>query len=233
MAVFCTKCGRKAGADARFCPSCGNNLVILSSSTAVPQGAAGLANLNKPRTQNTSSSVNNTVPEETRIGTIQGNDRKNYFIPIVALCGIVLIGLMAYFTIGNKENSEPETIPSSIESRQMTDTSDSDTDTPQSDSDDKTTEDSYQTGSSDFILPSSSRKQLQDSDLSSLTLEELGVARNEIFARHGYIFQTEKYATYFSKKTWYSPNASYDGSLNELEKYNIQLIQSKEKSLQP
>lgn len=30
--------------------------------------------------------------------------------------------------------------------------------------------------------------------------------RNEIFARHGYVFKTEKYRECFGKKKWYRPD---------------------------
>lgn len=37
---------------------------------------------------------------------------------------------------------------------------------------------------------------------------EIDVMRNEVFARHGYIFKREDLADHFSKKTWYSPRYS-------------------------
>ncbi|OFI05543.1 hypothetical protein CLOACE_16260 [Clostridium acetireducens DSM 10703] len=66
-----------------------------------------------------------------------------------------------------------------------------------------------------------------DSELKSLSKETLSLARNEIFARHGYIFQTEPYKSYFNSKTWYKLDASFKGTdeeLNETEKYNVKLI---------
>lgn len=85
--------------------------------------------------------------------------------------------------------------------------------------------------SSDFIFPNSSHVKLTDFDLKPLTKEYLALARNEIFARHGYVFQTEPYKSYFRNKTWYKPNPSFkEGELNEIEVYNIQLIIKHEKS---
>ena len=82
-----------------------------------------------------------------------------------------------------------------------------------------------------YILPDSSTRYLSDSEVSSLSKEQLDLARNEIFARHGYVFQTQKYADYFNSKSWYVPNPSFSGSLDDLnayEKYNVQLIQKYE-----
>ena len=61
--------------------------------------------------------------------------------------------------------------------------------------------------------------------LSELTREEINLLRNEIFARHGYIFNSEAYNSYFSQKSWYTPDESYDGSLlSGIEKDNIDII---------
>jgi hypothetical protein len=80
---------------------------------------------------------------------------------------------------------------------------------------------------SDYIFQDSSNIKPTDSELKSLSKETLSLARNEIFARHGYIFQTEPYKSYFNSKTWYKPDASFKGTdeeLNETEKYNVKLI---------
>lgn len=42
-------------------------------------------------------------------------------------------------------------------------------------------------------------------ELSSLCEEDLDIMRNEIFARHGYKFRSEKWQRYFGSKDWYMP----------------------------
>ena len=55
--------------------------------------------------------------------------------------------------------------------------------------------------------------------------QELTYARNEIYARHGYIFQSKELAEYFSRKDWYHPDSEFDEStFNEYEKYNSRYI---------
>lgn len=86
---------------------------------------------------------------------------------------------------------------------------------------------------SDFIFPNSSTQELSVSALENLTKEELGIARNEIYARHGYIFNQEPFKSYFKSKNWYVPNSQFKGSNNDLypvEYTNIQLILQYEKS---
>lgn len=84
-----------------------------------------------------------------------------------------------------------------------------------------------------FILPGSDQRRLTESEIANLTLEQLRVARNEIYARHGYIFKSEELNSYFKQKSWYHEDAAYDGiTLSEIEKYNVELIQNNERSLQ-
>lgn len=86
--------------------------------------------------------------------------------------------------------------------------------------------------SGDYILSGSEFKRLSEGEIDALSLEQLRLARNEIYARHGYIFKSEDLKAYFSQQKWYHPDASYDGTtLSEVEKYNVELIQNRERSL--
>lgn len=87
------------------------------------------------------------------------------------------------------------------------------------------------TASGDFILSESGFRQISMQDISSLSPEELRIARNEIYARHGYIFESEDLQMYFSNKAWYYPDSFYDGTLSEIEKYNVDLIKMREEQL--
>ncbi|MFD4707944.1 YARHG domain-containing protein [Gottfriedia sp. NPDC058432] len=80
----------------------------------------------------------------------------------------------------------------------------------------------------EFILPMSNIRKLTQDDLDYLTKDELSYARNEIYARHGYIFKTVKMRNYFLAKTWYSPNVNYNGTLSQIETYNVKLIKDRE-----
>lgn len=89
---------------------------------------------------------------------------------------------------------------------------------------------SYGTG--DYILPNSSTTYLTRADLAGLSQEQLRLARNEIYARHGRKFKTKELQDYFNSKSWYTgtieSNAFKDDYLNAYEKENIKLIQSLE-----
>ncbi len=92
-----------------------------------------------------------------------------------------------------------------------------------------------QAASSDFVFPRSSYELLTYNDLYGLSSHDLYVARNEIFARHGYIFVNDDLRARFSGMPWYTPlyteeQFSWD-LLNEVEQSNIALIQQREAEL--
>ena len=58
-----------------------------------------------------------------------------------------------------------------------------------------------------------------------LSIDDLDIMRNEIFADYGYIFKTKKWNEYFSSKNWYKPlYNNVDDKLTEIDKFNINLI---------
>ena len=82
----------------------------------------------------------------------------------------------------------------------------------------------------DFIFPDSDSVELTYNDLNSLSVEELFIARNEMFARYGYIFDDNSNLTkFFKSKKWYSPNSNYYGKLySQVEEDNCKLIKTVE-----
>lgn len=83
-----------------------------------------------------------------------------------------------------------------------------------------------------YLFPSNS-KYITASDLQGKSAEQVALIRNEIFARHGYIFETEPYRTYFNQKSWYVPNYDFDWSmLNSIEKENVDFITKYEKEME-
>lgn len=79
-----------------------------------------------------------------------------------------------------------------------------------------------------FIFPDSDIRKLTSADLTYLSKEQLKIARNEIYARHGHMFQTKDMQAYFSKQSWYRENPYFTGTLTDIEVYNVELIKSRE-----
>ena len=72
---------------------------------------------------------------------------------------------------------------------------------------------------------------LTDDDLKGLSKSELRIKRNEIFARHGYIFKSKDLQDYFSKQDWYT--AKYEDvtdKLSNIEKQNVEILKKYEDS---
>ncbi len=91
--------------------------------------------------------------------------------------------------------------------------------------------------SSDYFFYDSAIRYLSDSELAGLSLQQLCYARNEIYARRGYIFQSQELRNYFGAKSWYNPTipSEYfsDSVFNEYELANINLLKDYEYALNP
>lgn len=79
-----------------------------------------------------------------------------------------------------------------------------------------------------YILPDSDSRYLTEADLDGLTGEQLRLARNEIYARHGRIFDSPDLKEYFERQPWYlgtTPSSQFSESvLNGWERANLELI---------
>lgn len=82
---------------------------------------------------------------------------------------------------------------------------------------------------SEYVLPNSDTVKYTREELDKLTLEELRLARNELFARYGTYFGVSDLDDHFKSKSWYTPKMSvsefYDSiEMNEVELANLRLI---------
>lgn len=84
------------------------------------------------------------------------------------------------------------------------------------------------TGTENYLLPFSSSRLVTESDLQGFSPSELVLARNEIYARHGRLFQDPTIARYFQAQTWYNGIIAADDFsedvLSEIEVQNIRFI---------
>lgn len=72
---------------------------------------------------------------------------------------------------------------------------------------------------------------LTEEDVADLTLEQLRVLRNTIYARHGRKFKSADLRRFFSRFDWYRPRYAEINPkvLSKTEKHNIALIQRMER----
>lgn len=80
----------------------------------------------------------------------------------------------------------------------------------------------------EYVLPISSHLPLTQENLANLSDNELWIARNEIYARHGRRFTNEYLQLRFGSCTWYqgtiAPEQFDEGVLSQIERDNIQLL---------
>lgn len=96
---------------------------------------------------------------------------------------------------------------------------------------DVSTEDEPETMEMEYIFPDSDSRYLSEDELINLDSDALKLARNEIFARHGYIFKDKGLQEYFNSTTWYKGTVkgedfNMEKEFNDFEKENVALIGS-------
>ncbi len=90
----------------------------------------------------------------------------------------------------------------------------------------------------DVIFPGISSHYIDVSELYNYDLDQLRLIRNEIFALHGRMFNSQDLMDYFSQKSWYVPtyapedfDANMFAYLNDYEAANLQVIMDYEAQL--
>ncbi len=79
------------------------------------------------------------------------------------------------------------------------------------------------------LYPEGSQRNLSYDDVQYLSSRDLKIMRNEIFARHGYIFKTSDMIQHFSEQSWYRPlNNDVTAYLSKIEKENVNFIKQYE-----
>lgn len=85
-----------------------------------------------------------------------------------------------------------------------------------------------------YVLPSSSTYYYSYGELSGMSTYDLFIARNEVFARHGRMFNRSDLQDYFNSQAWYNPiytPAQWDSmgnQLNDCEMKNVALMKQVE-----
>lgn len=86
-----------------------------------------------------------------------------------------------------------------------------------------------------FVLPESSEHALTPGDIEGLTAEQLLIARNEIYARHGRKFKMELLQQHFGEMPWYNgtidPDDFDESQLTSIERQNISTLMNREQEL--
>lgn len=83
-----------------------------------------------------------------------------------------------------------------------------------------------------YVFSGSDSRYIMQSEINAMTLQEICYAKNEIYARHGRLFDSQELNDYFGTKTWYSgwisPGDFSDSVFNTYELANIKLLKDNE-----
>ncbi len=95
----------------------------------------------------------------------------------------------------------------------------------------------YTPTTSDYIFWDSNIRYLSDAEVAYMSIQQLCYARNEIYARRGYIFNSQELRDYFGSKTWYFgtiPSSYFSSSVfNQYEMSNVELLKRYEFAINP
>ena len=167
---------------------------------------------------------------------------------LVGVAGVAVVVMLLFLIIalvsGNKKET-PKSEGGSIKTEEQQDSKDDEEisdviedeakEEAKDDVKDETEDEVKDESKNTYILPESSARALTREELQGYTKEELRLARNEIFARHGMIFGVDDLDKYFSEQAWYKPSIPaaefYDRvEMNMIEERNLVLIQEVENS---
>lgn len=250
--AFCSECGYKLGASA-------NTTQFMDQAPAVPknvasQQAAGdaaskLTGAAKKAAKKAKKAAEAKKPKDP---AAEARKKKIILIVVAVLIGLMILNMIISAIAMSCSNNAVEQM-SNMQVKQSTGTTGSDNSSLSQNNSGSSQNSSSSTSSSsssssssknsvigspseDYILPLSETRSYTEAEIGALSNYELWIARNEIFARHGREFTNSELSKYFNSKDWYSPRYSpqeFDSMpspLNQIERDNIKVIQSLERS---
>ncbi len=181
-------------------------------------------------------------------------DKKVVFGIIGTVAAVAVVVACVIFVISALDKKSDEPKPAPVETEQSEENAPADvpaeepaeepiTDVPETPEEEPTTEEPVveepvveEPKDSTYILPDSDSRKLKKSDLQGLNKKQLRLARNELFARHGVVFDVADLDNYFATKSWYEPKITLEdfeaqGGLSAIEEANVVLISKREEQL--
>ena len=207
--MICKKCGTQLEEDALFCGNCGSKVEPDSAKATVEDSSYEF--------------VYPEIPLPSKKTTVV--KQRNLLVPIVIFIAVIMTLIAAFLALKLiSDSGEVETSSNSNIVHEIENDFDADSEMVHDYSSSVEEGEINFAESKDYIYPSDT-EYLVKSQLENLTKEEVALLRNEIYARHGYVFNLEEYKNYFSSKSWYVPNENFDESMfNPIEKANKDLI---------
>ncbi|WP_329887692.1 YARHG domain-containing protein [Pseudoramibacter sp. HA2172] len=212
--MYCSKCGHSIKDRDQFCPNCG---------APNPRAEAGAQSAMNP------TQVQPVYPPPKR-------EKSNHSLALIIIATVAAAAIVfaALYFVLNRPRSRLSSEKTTKVTVNNYDSDGNKTSGTASDSRSAANRSNHQIGNSE-IFPTSSSTRLSSGDLTGLSAKTLNYARNEIYARNGRLFDSGELQSYFNNKSWYNgttlPGDFDEDSLSSVEKYNVQLLKSREDAL--
>ena len=210
----CKRCGKELAVSAKFCTNCGMEVVQDRDRILLEDEENVKTEL--------SDSSNITSNENMKTSKIENLKEKwNDKYTIVVIIGIMIIAAFGGFIFKNVRSQNEEVNENDYTYNEVYND--------EEETEEDELEDEFESQETqEYILPDSSSSYLTKSDLMGLSAEECRLARNEIYARHGRMFEDESLQKYFENFDWYyhtiQPDDFDESMVNDYEIFNRDLI---------
>lgn len=221
----CPQCRMTYTDDNQFCLEDGTTL-MLADSMPSRSYSGDMPTIVSPQYQ-TPSQFQNPPPFAVPQTVAQTPTKQaaKWVFPVLGLLlgAIVVLGFLVFYERGeksekvnvntnvntNKETPKPSETAQTLATVQPTQTQ------------------NYSSGNGKY--PEGSTRLLTENDLAGKSDWDLRIMRNEIYARHGYIFKSPEFRNYFMQQNWYRPQYSdVSGRVSALEERNANFLKKYE-----
>ncbi len=215
--MFCHECGKENPSSSKFCKYCGTKLLTPEAENESPVQEASVIQETKE------DAVDAAQPEatlDTSDTEPEKDSAKKSKIPIVIGAAVAVVVIVVIAVVVALQSTQA---PTQQETPQ----------TQESEPAEATQEDAKkeETKSNSYILENSATKELTNADIAGLSDDEICIAQNEIWARHGRKFKNNWLQEHFNNQSWYSGTIEADEFLSkysptDLENKNAQFLNS-------
>lgn len=198
-----------------------NQGTARTTGTYRPQTAAG----NGRTTGNAGNLIHTTGAAGTTVHT-------RFPWKAVIVCAVISLFIGAFFYNRSHVSPEEQAITNYMNAQAQSDTVEAETVTAEDvqdiDSDDEVASEEN-VASSAYLMPDSTERYLEASEIEGYSRDEIQMIINEIYARHGREFHTQENIDYFSAQDWYEPvvgksDEEIANEFNAYEKANVELL---------
>ncbi len=240
--MFCKECGVQLPDNAQFCRNCGNRVQITPAAApaATPTPTPSVPQPASPPPQPAAPITPAKEPHTTPKKSIPSTEKNNSNIKIIAITALVTLLLVCLvvvisglFTGNNNKPSGGNSMHNGtapVSDNQAVDDTMTPTEEPAPTnplSPSNPYREMYNPHTFSVLEESDSRYYVR-SEVDIYSADILALARNEILARHGYVFSDSDLAEYFGSMPWYCQNQSANNNiydyLNEYETANVALL---------